>query len=161
MSSNVLSATIAQPAVVQGTVVPALTASNSNVLRFTSSTTPASQAVPRPATSPAPGTAPTQDWRGRDVEIKNEDTTAANFVFFAFSKGAAVTLGTVANHAGSATGAPRVDRGEFLAANERVRRTIPRADPLQTGATREDVFFNWLSGAGTPNISITLVEHER
>lgn len=158
MSQNTFSATRALPAVVQGTVTPALTPSNSNVLRFSSSTTAASQALPRPGLPVAAGVAPVQDWRGRDVEIVNEDATAANFAFFAFSKGAAVTL---VNTAASSTGAPTTTRGEFLRAGERIRRTIPAADPRQTGATAEDVFFNWIAAAGTPNISMVLVEHER
>jgi hypothetical protein len=95
---------------------------------------------------------------GQTLEIVNEDTTAANFVFFAFSRGAAVVL---TNAASSATGAPNTTRGEFLGAGQRVRRTIPRPDPAQNHGTAQDVFFNWIAAAGTPNISMVLVEHER
>jgi hypothetical protein len=146
--SNAYTALRALPAVVQGAVTPALTPSASNVLRFSSSTAAASQAVPRPGLPAAPGVAPVQDWRGRDVEIVNEDATAANFVFFAFSKGAAVTL---VNTASAANGSPQTTRGEFLRAGERIRRTIPLNDGKQTNSTGEDVFFNWM----------VLVEHER
>ena len=159
MSGNVYGAIRAQPAVVQGTVTPALTPSNSNVLRFTSSNVAASAALPRPGAPAAAGVAPIQDWRGHDVEIVNEDATAANFVFFAFSKGVAVTIVTAAGNA--TTGAPATSRGEFLGAGQRIRRTIPFSDSKQTGATSEDVFFNWIAAAGTPNISMVLVEHER
>lgn len=158
MSSNAFSAIKADPAVVRGVVVPALTPSNSNVLRFTSSVAAASQALPRPTGTPAAGVAPTQDWRGRDVEIVNGGTAATDFVFFAFSKGAAVAL---VNTAASATGAPATTRGEYLAPGARVRRTIPSMDPLQTGPTSEDVFFNWIAAANTPELHLVLVEHDR
>lgn len=158
MSGNAFMAIRAQPAVVQGTVTPALTPSNSNVLRFATSNVASSAALPRPGLPPAAGVAPVQDWRGRDVEIVNEDTTAANFVFVAFSKGVAVSL---ANTASAAAGSPQTTRGEFLGAGQRIRRTIPNADPLQTGANREDVFVNFIAAAGTPNVSMVLVEHER
>ena len=158
MSSNAFGAIKAKPAIVQGTVVPALTPSNSNALRFTSSVAAASQALPRPPTSPAAGVAPTQDWRGRDVEIVNGGTAATDFAFFAFSKGAAVAL---VNTAAGATGSPQTTRGEYLGPGQRVRRTIPTADPAQTGPTAEDVFFNWIAAANTPEIHMVLVENER
>jgi hypothetical protein len=158
MSGNTFNAIRARPAVVQGTVTPTLTPSNSNVLRFASTTTAASQALPRPAGPVASTVAPIQDWRGHDVEIVNEATAGTDFVFFAFSKGVAVTL---VNDASSSTGNPKTTRGEFLGAGQRVRRTIPNPDTNQTGATREDVFFNWIAGANTPNVSMVLVEHER
>lgn len=158
MSGNAFMAIRAQPAVVQGTVTPALTPSNSNVLRFSTSNVASSAALPRPGAPVAAGVAPVQDWRGHDVEIVNEDTTAANFVFVAFSKGVAVSL---ANTASGASGSPQTTRGEFLGAGQRIRRTIPLPDPAQTGATREDVFVNFIAAAGTPNVSMVLVEHER
>lgn len=159
MAQNVLNAIQARPAIVQGVVVPPLTPSNSNVLRFISSVAAASQALPRPQTTiPVVGVQPVTDWRGRDVEIINEGTTAGDILFVAFSRGAAVVL---VNTAAGATGAPTATRGEPILPGTRVRRAIPRASDRQVGATGEDVFVNWIAAANTPVLSMVLVEHER
>ncbi len=111
----------------------------SGVLRYTSGAA-LSSAVPRTEVN---------EWRGAEVEIKNESTTAGEFVFVLFSVGAAVTLVVTA---AAADGGPLQTRGEFLAPGERIRRKIPGSPTLT-----QDVFFNRIAGAGTPSISVARI----
>lgn len=112
----------------------------STVLRYTSSTTNASNAVPRTAAN---------DWRGAEVEIKNESVTAGDIVWFAFSRKAGVTLVITA---AAANGDPLATRGEPIFPGERIRRRIP----VSNGAN-EDTFFNRIASANTPSISMTRI----
>lgn len=133
MSAEILAALKSKAPVADGT-------NNTGELRFT---TGASQSNALPKT-------PQQDWRGRWVDIKNESVVAGEFVAFHFSVGAGVTAAIAAAAAG---GAPAVDRGRFIAPGERLRVRVPVAT-----AQGADVFFNRVAGAGTPIISMSLVE---
>lgn len=113
-------------------------------LRFTTGAA-RSDAMPRTSVN---------DWRGVEVEIVNESATATEFVFILFTVGVAVTL---VNTASANDGSPRADRGEFLGAGQRIRRRVPVPSAMGTTATGEDVFFNRIAGAGTPNISMARV----
>lgn len=140
MSADLLKATLAKAPSADAITSPVVP---SGVLRFTSSVANASNAMPRTASN---------DWRGAEVEIKNESVTAGDIVWVLFSQNAGITLVVSAAAAG---GDPLQTRGEPIFPGERIRRRIPPAPP--GNPANGDVFFNRIASANTPAISIARI----
>jgi hypothetical protein len=132
-SADLLRSTISRAAFTDGT-------NPSTVLRFTTGAANVSSAVPRTAVN---------DWRGAEVEIKNESVVAGDIVWFTFSPDAGVVLVIDVPAAG---GDPKATRGEPIFPGERIRRRIP-ASKIQPG----DIFFNRIASANTPSISMVRI----
>lgn len=111
----------------------------------------------RIATGAAASLALPLNWASRFVELLNESATAAEFIAYTFSVGAAQTV-TVA--AAAANGAPGVGRGRLIKPGERVKVLLPGIMTGGPGApvTQGQNFINTVAASGTPNLSISLVE---